>query len=291
MAASILHVTEAAYHADPCVSPSLSQSIAHILVTESPRHAWLAHPKLGGSADRVSSRVMDEGAILHKLLLGAGAQFEMVVADDWRTKAAKKARDTIVSEGKIAVLAHNFQKLKTAAERIYKNARDQGFPFGLPGSRSELAIEFTDYADPYKRDRQILCRCRMDQVRQDHVIYDVKKVRSANPKDLSKCIVQYGYDIQATAYTRAYEQLIPEALGRSEFVFLFCEIEPPYEVVVARLDGYHHEIGKRRWEKALFMWDKLLTEGSYPWPGYADGAITLIPPQYIINQELGDEAA
>ena len=39
------------------------------------------------------------------------------------------------------------------------------------------------------------------------------------------------------------------------------------------------------------MWDKLLTEGSYPWPGYADGAITLIPPQYIINQELGDEAA
>jgi hypothetical protein len=291
MAARILEVTEQAYHADPCVSPSLSQSIAHILVTESPRHAWLAHPKLGGNKERVTSRVMDEGAILHKLLLGAGAQFEMVVADDWRTKAAKEARDVIVAGGKIAILAHNFETLRTAAERIYKNAKDQGFPFGLPGSRSELAIEFTDYADPYKRDRQVLCRCRIDQVRADHVIYDVKKVRSANPKDLAKCIVQYGYDIQAVDYTRAYEQLMPEALGRSEFVFLFCEIEPPYEVVVARLDGYHYEIGKRRWEKALFMWDKLLTEGSYPWPGYADGAITLIPPQYIINQELGEEAA
>lgn len=291
MTARILHVTEAAYHADPCVSPSLSQSIAHTLITQSPRHAWLEHPKLGGSKERIATRVMDEGAILHKLLLGAGAQFEMVVANDWKTNAAKAARDAIIAGGKIAILSHNFEKLKTAAERIYKNAAHQGFPFGLPGSRSELAIEFTDYADPYKRDRQILCRCRMDQVRADHVIYDVKKVRSANPKDLAKCIVQYGYHIQKIAYTRAYEQLVPEALGRSEFVFLFCEIEPPYEVVAARLDGYHEEIGKRHWEKALFMWDKLLTEGSYPWPGYADGAITLIPPQYVINQELGDEAA
>jgi hypothetical protein len=284
--AHILEVTEAAYHADPCPSPSLSQSIAHTLITQSPRHAWLEHPRLGGQR-RVSSKVMDEGSILHKLLLGAGAQFEMVVADDWRTKAAKEARDVIVAEGKIAILAHNFEKLKNAAERIYKNATDQGFPFG---GRSELAIEFIDYADQWKREREVFCRCRIDQVRADHVIYDVKKVRSANPKDIARCIIEYGYDIQAHAYTRAYEQLVPEALGRSDFVFLFCEIEPPYEVVAARLDGYHREIGQRRWNKALTLWDKLLTEGSYPWPGYADGAITLIPPQYLINQELGDEA-
>lgn len=287
MSAKILNVTEQAYHADPCSRASLSQSIAHILVTESPRHAWLAHPKLGG-VERARTKPMDEGAVLHKLLLGAGANFEMVVADDWRTKAAKEARDTIIGEGKIAILAHNFEKLKTAAERIFKNAADQGFPFG---GRSELAIEFTDYADQHQMDREVLCRCRIDQVRDDHVIYDVKKVRSANPKDVARCIVEYGYDMQCHAYTRAYEQLVPEALGRSDFVFLFCEIEPPYEVVAARLDGYHREIGQRRWNRALTLWDKLLTEGSYPWPGYADGAITLIPPQYVINQELAEEFA
>lgn len=127
-------------------------------------------------------------------------------------------------------------------------------------------------------------------VRADHVIYDIKKVRSANPKDIARCIIEYGYDIQKVAYTLAYEQLIPEAEGRSDFVFLFCEVEPPYEVVAARLDGYHPEIGQRRWNRALALWDKLLTEGSFPWPGYADGAITLIPPQWVISQELGDEA-
>jgi hypothetical protein len=123
MSARILNVSEAAYHADPCGSPSLSQSIAHTLITQSPRHAWLEHPRLGGQ-QRVSSKVMDEGSILHKLLLGAGAQFEMVVADDWRTKAAKEARDVIIAGGRIAILAHNFEKLMKAAERIYKNAAD-----------------------------------------------------------------------------------------------------------------------------------------------------------------------
>jgi hypothetical protein len=288
MSAQILNVTEAQYFADPCVRPSLTQSIAHTLVTESPRHAWLEHPRLGGNVDRVATNAMDEGAILHKLLLGAGAQFEMVVADDWRTKAAKDAREIIQAGGKIAILAHKFEKLAFAAERIFKNAKDQGFPFG---GHSEVAIEFTDYADQWKRDREVLCRCRIDQFRDDHTIYDIKKVASANPKDIARKIVEYGYDIQRVAYTRAYEQLFPDAVGRTDFVFLFCETEPPYEVVPARLDGYHHEIGQRRWNRALTLWDKLLTEGSYPWPGYTDGAITLIPPQYVINQEIGDEAA
>ncbi len=86
MAANILNVTEAAYHADPCDRPSLSHSIAHTLVSESPRHAWIEHPRLGGNRERVSTRAMDDGAILHRLLLGEGAGFEMVMADDWRTK-------------------------------------------------------------------------------------------------------------------------------------------------------------------------------------------------------------
>jgi len=287
MSATILEVTEAAYHADPCSRPSLSQSIAHTLITQSPRHAWLEHPRLGGNADRASTRVMDEGAILHKLLLGAGADFEMVIADDWRTKAAKEARDIIIADGKIPILAHNFEKLKKAAERIYKNAADQGFPFG---GRSELAIEFTDFTDQWKHEREVLCRCRIDQVRADHVIYDVKKVRSANPKDLGRTMFDYGYDIQAHAYTRAYEQLVPDAVGRADFVFLFCETEPPYEVVPARIDGALREIGQRRWTKALRLWEQLLREGSFPWPGYADGAIVVGAPPWIVSQELEEFA-
>ena len=282
MTACILEVSEAEYHADPCSGPSLSHSIAHTLVTQSPRHAWLEHPKLGGNIERVTTKAMDDGSILHKLLLGAGAEFEMVVADDWRTKAAKEAREIIQADGKIAILAHQFEKLRIAAERIIRNAAEQGFPLG---GHSEVAIEFTETA---RKADDVTCRCRIDQIRPGHLLYDLKKVRSANPQALSRIIFDYGYDIQHVAYTRAYEQLVPEAVGRADFVFLFCETEPPYEVVVGRLDGAMREIGLRRWIKAVRLWEKLLTEGSFPWPGYADGAIVIESPAYVVSRELED---
>jgi hypothetical protein len=284
MSARILEVTEAQYHADPCERPSLSHSIAHTLVTRSPRHAWLEHPRLGGQ-QRVATKAMDEGSVLHRLLLDAGADFDVLAFDDWRTKDARAERDDSVARGRIPLLVKDFERLHEAAKCLKQNAANQGFPLGLPGARSELSIEFTEQVE----QDHVLCRCRIDQARADHVLYDLKKVRSANPKDLERIIVASAYDIQAETYTRGYEQLVPEALGRSDFVFLFCETEPPYEVVPARLDGALREIGKRRWEKAVRLWRQLLAEGSWPWPGYVDGAVILAAPAWVMSQELPEE--
>ena len=35
-----------AYHADPCPGPSLSSSVAKLMLDRSPLHAWHAHPRL-----------------------------------------------------------------------------------------------------------------------------------------------------------------------------------------------------------------------------------------------------
>lgn len=280
MTARLLNVTEDEYHADPCSGPSLSQSIAHTLVTESPRHAWLEHPKLGGK-DRVRTKAMDDGSILHRLVLGKGVNFDLIKANDWRTNAAKEQRDEAIKAGRIPLLMKDFEKLSTAADRIRVNARDQGFPFD---GESELAIEFTEKATK----GEILCRCRMDHVRTNLEIYDVKRVATANPKDIARAFVDRGYDIQWAAYTRAYEQLTGEA-GRVDMVFLFCEADAPYEVVPARLDGALREIGMRRWTKAVRLWETLLESKSWPWPGYADGAVTLSAPAWVMAQELPEE--
>lgn len=37
---------ESTYHADPCAAPSLSSSIAKVLLFKSPLHARYCHPKL-----------------------------------------------------------------------------------------------------------------------------------------------------------------------------------------------------------------------------------------------------
>jgi hypothetical protein len=146
MTARILTVTETEYHSDPCATPSLSHSVAHTLVTQSPRHAWLEHPRLGGNKERASTKAMDEGSILHRLLLDAGSDFDVLAVDDFRGKDARAERDDSLARGRIPIKVRDFERLHEAALRLKQNARGQGFPLGLPGSRSELAIEFTEKA-------------------------------------------------------------------------------------------------------------------------------------------------
>jgi hypothetical protein len=285
--ARILNVSDQAYHSDPCESPSLSHSIAHILLTENARHAWLAHPRLGG-VQRASTSAMEDGSILHRLLLGAGREFELVMENDWRTKAAKEARAAVIESGKIPVLAHKFEALFEAAKRIAQNAADQGYPLGIPGSESEVAIEFTEIVD----GKEVLCRCRLDQMRPDLIVYDIKKVASVKPSEIARNMVDNGYHLQHHVYTRAVEMLKgDDAVGRVDFVFICCEIEEPYEVVPGRLSGIDREIGKRDWEQALRRWHQLLSSNTYPWPGYSDGAVVFESPPYVISKKLPEEYA
>ena len=276
--ARILNVTEEEYFADPCATPSLSQSIANVLVTESPRHAWLRHPRLGKTPEE-GTRALDDGSVLHKLLLGKGAAIEVIAADNYKTKLAQELRDAAITAGKVPVLASRFAEIGKAAAALRNEAAAQGF--SLTGE-SEVAIEWIEEAQ-----NAVLCRGRLDHVFQDRgVIYDVKKTRNASPAYLARQFVELGYDMQYAAYTRALTALHPEFEGRVDFVFLFMEIEPPYSVVPVRPDGAFKEIGTLRWRRAVEIWEACLT--SNRWPGYCSGAITLNAPVYVINRELGN---
>lgn len=279
MTARILNVTEDEYHKDPCATPSLSASIAQILITESPLHAWLRHPRLGATPDEATVAT-NEGTVLHKLLLGKGAEIAVINMPDFRTNAAKEARDSASAAGQVPIIKHKFAAIEAAAAMLRERCEKFGFP--LTGE-SEVAIEWTDETEA----GEVLCRSRLDHVFIDAgVIYDVKKSRSVNPKYLAKNIVELGYDLQQAAYTRALAALKPELEGRIDFVFLFCELDPPHSVVPVRLDGAFREIGTRRWQQALYTWERCLRRSE--WPGYCDGIVTLDPPAYVLNQYLAD---
>lgn len=286
MTARLLKVSPSEYLADSASEcPTLSSSIAHTLVTRSARHAWLEHPRLGGKKGK-STAAMDEGSILHRLILGKGAEFELVNAPDYRSGWAREIRDEIRAQGRIPILTQDFERLGFIADRVRKRCDEEGF--GLDGE-SELPIEFHEKGE----NGPVLCRAMIDHVRRKvPVLLDLKKVATAHPQDLERRIVDYGYDIQAAAYSSAYEKLYPQVAGRSDFVFLFCETdEEPFEVVPARLDPAFREIGRQRWLRAVQMWEQLLASGSWPWPGYSDGAVTLIPPNWVLQRELGNEWA
>lgn len=289
--AKLLNCTPEEYHKDPCAVPSLSASTAHLMVSESPLHAWTRHPKFGSvesddelvEAEDDDTKAKDEGTLIHKLLLGKGTEIVVVEADSFRTKAAREIRDEARASGKLPVIAAKFEAISTAANRLRAKCREYGFEFG---GDSEVGIEWyeTGATGP------VVCRSMLDHVYvNDGVIFDVKKIRSANPKKIARAFVEHGYDIQEHAYTRAVEGLNPKLTGRVEMTFLFLEIDPPYAVVPIEPDGALREVGKQRWRRAVTLWEHCLAENR--WPSYVNSKLVLEAPPYVITEHLGKEWA
>lgn len=278
MTATRLECTTAEYLADPAPEPSLSSSIAKVLIEESAAHAYLAHPRFGGAKSAPTS-AMDHGTLIHRLLLGKGAEIVHVVAGDWRTKAAKAARAEARETGQIPVLAQQAGIAEFAASAIKVGLANVGV--SLDGD-SEVPILWQEQA----AHGPIWCRAMLDHVVELNGmlhVYDVKTIESAHPESCTRSAINFGYDIQQEAYTRAAEALWPDYAGRVVFRFLFVETEPPYAVTVAGLDGVMRERGRRRWREAVETWSRCLHTET--WPSYTKGPVTLQSPGWLLQRE------
>jgi len=116
------------------------------------------------------------------------------------------------------------------------------------------------------------------------LIQDLKSCASAHPNAIARSIIAHGYDIQETAYRRAIETLHPEHAGRSEFWFIFFELEPPYSVTPVTLGGSMREIGESRWHRSRETWRRCLEKNE--WPGYASAPMSIEAPGWALAQEL-----
>lgn len=267
-----------AYHADPCPEPALSYSIAKVLLDESAAHAYDLHPRLGGRR-REPTATFDHGSLVHALVLGAGSKIEVVHAKDWRTKDARLAREGARAVGHIPVLADAYSEAKVAAEHITANLAKAGVAFT---GRSEVAVAWQEEVStgtPW-------CRGMVDHLILEPTrafIYDLKTCRSAHPKTCAKQVIDYGYELQAHAYTRAIEVLHPRLAGRVHFMLCFVETEPPYAVTVGLRDGLMRERGQRRWDDALNRWAFNLRHNH--WPAYSTAPVVLESPTWLLQAE------
>lgn len=288
--ARILDVSEAEYHSDPCEAPSLSQSIGRLIVAESPLHAWQQHPKLGKAVNSDEDEGLDErdkwaqtaGKIMHKLMLGKGEEITVINADSYRTNYAKDERDAAKSAGRIPVLAHKYQGLVDAADYITERLDVIGYPLS---GESEVAFQWIEDG----ANGPVVCRGRMDNVTfEQRLIYDLKKIRSANPQTIQRAIYDHGYDIQREAYTRCMAKFLGCDQSAVRYVLLFVEEKPPHAITPVELSPAFLEIGRMRWERAVLTWEKCLATNR--WPDYADGKlITIEPAPYVLTKEIGSE--
>jgi hypothetical protein len=277
MTARILNVTEAEYFADTAGAvPSLSQSIARTLVTKSPAHAWVEHPRLGGQPSE-PTKATDQGEIIHRLLLGRGAEVEVLPFDNYRKKAAQEARDAAREAGRTPMLEREYEGILAASTAIVRSLAALGVV--LEGE-SEVAIEWEEAG----QHGPVLCRGKLDHLKigAKATIYDVKKIESADPRSCSNNAYSYGMDIQGAAYTSGVEKLYPEFAGRVEYIPIFVEIAQPYAVVPGPLDAVLQESGRRRWARAINLWESCLRADR--WPSYVDAMTVIEAPGWLIAQ-------
>ena len=273
-------ITPASYHADCCEKPSLSSSIAHILLTQSPMHAWFKHPRLNPHYRPDHDSRFDIGTAAHAMLLEKDqSNIVRLEFDDYRKKDAKQARDEARAQGKTPILAKHYAACD-AMVRAAHNALDA----------SELAGVF-DHGAPEQtaiwQDGGAYCRSRFDWITDDRqIIVDYKTAENASPDGFIRRMPSLGYLTQAAFYLRG-----ARALGfNPRFVFMVQEIEPPYACSFVSLSPAMQEIADANVDHALEAWKDCLRTGK--WHGYPTRICYAEPTSWQLTEyEMMKEAA
>jgi hypothetical protein len=254
--------------------PTLSRTIGHTLITASPMHAAAEHPRLPGSVKAKASKILDAGSLHHAVVLGEGEE-ELVVLpaqyQDFKTARAREIRDEAWAAGKSPVIAEDYEVACRTAEilrpRICAAVAQvgAGWPRWWDAGRELLSLWC---------EGTVRCRARWDLYFPTcGLLADLKCVtkgyangakfiRGLNSEEDSGAM-------QAACYLRGLEAVHPEVAGRSTFVFLRVEIEPPYAVVPVVVTQGLRDHGERLWERAVRGWASCMASGVWPGPGVA----------------------
>lgn len=274
-------IADEAYHADPVIVPSLSSSIAKAIIAQSPRHAWQKHPRLNKALlDEIEKPTpqMDIGTAGHKLILGKGRQIKEIIADDFKTKAAREARDAARAAGMVPVLSHRMAGIRLLREAFFDQI--QG---------TEVADLFNDGAGEvtgvWQDDLEdVWCRMRIDWLPTKardggHIsLVDVKTTGgSAAPEDWQRTAFDLGYDYQDTFYQRGARALIPNVRSVTMY-FVVIEQDEPNCLSVHRFGGQAFAEAEVCTELAISLWSKCLHENK--WPGYDIQTTHIDPPKW-----------
>jgi len=249
---------EADYHGD---RNSLSASGMKKLL-DAPAKFW-------HSLDNTEHKyVFDFGTAAHRKVLGVGAEIVTVDADDWRSKAAREARDEARADGKVALLAKDAAVVDAMALALESHRLAAHL---FTDGQAELSMFWHDEAWNVTR------RARFDWLRQDGIAVDFKTTANGNPNRLPAACHDFGYHIQEAQYRDVAAGLDAEV---SDFVFVFQEKTAPYLVTVARLDPSFVSLGRTRCAEALERFRDCRNSGL--WPGYTDDLtdLTISAPRW-----------
>lgn len=262
-------MTAEQYHSDPAERPSLSASIAKLLLAKSPKHAWIVHPQLGNQRIEEKEERFDVGTATHAVLLEGRNVMHEVEAADWRTKLAQEVRTKARKAGLIPLLTHQYnQVLEMAASvREQLDSLDVDPPMFTDGKPERTLV--------WEEPNGVLCRARLDWLRDDMTAIDDYKstARTANPHEWCRTTLwNIGADLQVSFYLRGLKALAGKTAA---FRYCIAETTPPYALSVVSLAPDALALADDKVDRAIELWKRCLDTGD--WPAY---------PRQVCHAEL-----
>lgn len=286
---SLYRMSAAAYHADCCPEPSLSSTVARIMLDQSPRHAKLAHPKLTPQppAD-TPDRKQQIGTAAHKLLLGHGSEIVVIAGESYSKKEPRELRDAALAEGKAPILEADYAAVTAMVEAFGEQIAEFGqIAATFFAGDSEVVIAWQEKGG-------LWCRAMVDKLYVSDnraVLFDYKATdASADPYACASRCFQMGYDFQKMFYRRGLCAVLPD-LERVQSYLVTQENSAPHAVSVLEL-GYEAALSaeKEVW-KALALWERCLRTDT--WPSYPPIVAQVDLPAFIdrkrTERELNDD--
>lgn len=285
LGAGIHDIPADVYHADPCPEPSLSASMVKLLIQKTPQHAWTKHPRLNPRFERSEEDKFDIGNSAHSLMLGDVKKFAVINFKDFRTDAAKAARDDARHKGLMPLTATNMARViamvGAGREQLDGSAEFAGvFKNGKP--EQTLIWSEDDGAE------KVWFRARLDWLPDDRSgpYDDYKTSEVPNPEQWSRSIMfSVRHDIQAAFYRRGIRALGLCRQPKMRFViqepeepFCLSGVEPSAEVL---------ELADREIERAIRRWKWCRTNDS--WPGYPAKFHRAEMPDYLETRRMERE--
>lgn len=261
------------YHADDiCDTPTLSAGVANVLVTRSPRHAWTIHPKLNPDYQPREDGKFDLGTAVHAILLQGANIIATVPFDDWRKAEAKELREAARQEGKVPLLAKDAERAWTMAEATQTQlVQHEARPIPFTDGKPEQTLVWTE-------SNGVVCRARLDWLRDDHAAIDDLKTTSASAdyRKWGRTAFGFGAEVQVAFYLRGCEKVLGV---RPAWRYVVVETYPPYALSVVDLAPSALAIADDKVERAITLWHDCL-EADH-WPAYDNRVASLEIPTYV----------
>ncbi len=225
------------------------------VLSDSPFAAWYGSP---WNPDRVrdDSGVADIGTYAHAMLLeGEHDSLEVIDAEDWRTKAAKEARDEARAVGKLPILKTKLQPVRNMVMRARCFLDETELADIFEGGEPEHTFTW--------KEAGVDCKIRPDWLSQDRrVILSYKTTPgSAEPRAWIRRQLPM-YEVGMPLYERGIRACC--GVDQTRVVHLVQSQEAPYACSLVALAPSRQDYAERQLDSALAIWKDCLATKRFP---------------------------